>query len=336
MEITEIGLLTVKKEATYGTDPVPTMAANTLPVVRDQLTYEALSTPVERKLLDGSLDTLNGFNSLPNVKLKFRCEVRGNRTDGVAADISSGSGSHAIEIDPLLQAANLIPAYTAETSLHRDGYVTYTPAVQTGAGPSVTCYWYTQLKLHKLVGGKVNIAAITWEAGKPVYIDFEVMGKYVAVTDNTFNPASAVFLAVKPPVFAGTNVSLGAYSTAVLNQIKVELGNKIVLRKSGVDTDGVAGFLITGFAPKGTLDPETVTEATNSFWADWYSATTRNLQIGTLGSVAGNQFFAAFNLQYKKLDYAARDAVRTQNINFDIVKTSLTDTSGSQFSLKFS
>lgn len=342
MEITEIGLLAIKTEATYGTDPVPTAAINTIPVVRDQVTYEVGSTSVDRKLLDGTLDSIVGFNTLPNVTLKFKYELRGNYIDGGNnLDITNGTSTQAIEIDCLLQAANLAPTYTpagtpgvqGSSPGTRNGFVVYQPAVYSTQGPSVSCYFWTALKLHKLIGGKVNVEAITWEAGKIVYIDFTVTGKYVAVTDATF-PTTAVFQAVKPPLFTSSTTSIGGFSGSVFSQLKVNLGNDVKMRKSSIDTDAIAGFVIAAMMPKGTIDPESVAEGTNPFWANWRASTVQTLTCAT-GSQAGNQFTATFSTEFKSVNYGNRDSVRIYQAQFNIVKASLSAATGSQFQLKF-
>jgi hypothetical protein len=335
MEITSLGLLTVKAESSYGTDAAPTTGANIVPTIGDSISWNVQSTAVDRKLMDGTLDKIAGFNAMPNVALKFKYELRGNRTDGSAADVSSGSSGHAVEIDALLQAAHLNPTYTAESSGGaRDGFVVYQPKVFATVGPSVTCYWYTALKLHKLVGGKVNVEKITWEAGKMVGVDFSVTGKYVAPADNAFPTGGTVFVATKPPLFDAATVSIGSYSGAVLSQLTVDLGNRVKLRKSAVDTDSIAGFVISGMDPKGTLDPESVAEATNPFWADWKTSTTRTITV-TTGTQSGNKFTGTFTGEYKGVPYGARDEVRIHQAAFNIVKGDLTGAAGSQFQLKF-
>jgi hypothetical protein len=341
MEITEIGLLAVKKEVTYGTDPVPTAASNALPVVRDQLTYTVASTAIDRKLLDGTLDMVVGFNAQPNVTLKFRYELRGNRIDGANnLDITNGATTQAIEIDALLQAANLNPTYTAAVTPgvqgvsagSRDGFVVYQPSIYSTQGPSVTCYFWTALKLHKLIGGKVNIDKITWAAGNIVFVDFSVTGKYSAVADATF-PTTAAFIATKPPLFDNSTTTVGAYA-AVFSQLTVELGNTISMRKSGVDVDSIAGFVIASMLPKGTIDPESVAEGTNPFWADWKSSQTRTITT-TTGTATGNKFTGAFIGEYKTVTYGNRDNLRIHQAQFNIVKADLTGATGSQFQLKF-
>src|SRR6185295_4367140 len=155
MERSAIGLLLVKAESTYGTDPTPTNAANLIPV-EGAATWQVASTRIDRKVLDGTHDKIAGFNALPNVTLKFKYAIRGNRTDGSTADVSAGSSSNKIEIDGLLQASDLSPTYTAESGGGaRDGNVIYKPVVptsQSGVGASVTCYWQTELKKHAVVG----------------------------------------------------------------------------------------------------------------------------------------------------------------------------------------
>ena len=342
MEILEIGLLAIKKEVTYGTDPVPTPALNCIPTVRDQVSFSVNSTAVDRKLLDGTLDMVPGFNTKPNATIKFRYELRGNlRNGGTQLDITNGTTAQALEIDCVLQAANLVPSYTAaatpgtEGSVagSRDGFVTYKPGIFSTQGPSVTCYFWTALKLHSLTGGKVNIDAITWEAGKMVYIDFTVTGFYNPITDVTF-PTTAVFAVAKPPLFVSSTTSIGSYTTSVFSQLKVELGNDVKLRSSAIDANNVAGFVIGAMAPKGTFDPESVAEATNPFWADWVASNTKTITCAT-GSTSGNKFTGTFIGEYKSVNYGARDSVRIMQAAFNIVKSDLSGAIGTQFQLKF-
>jgi hypothetical protein len=123
-----------------------------------------------------------GENVLPRVSFKLRMELRGNRTNGATPDISAGSSANAMELDPLLQACDLNPTYTAESSGGaRDGFALYKPKVPTDEGKSCTFYFYTEKKLHKVVGRKERLKDCA-RAGSS-YLDFEFMGLYVAPID---------------------------------------------------------------------------------------------------------------------------------------------------------
>lgn len=326
METTEIGFLGVKAETTYGVDPVPTVSANLIPTDRDSLTWSVDSTPVRRRPLDGLSGALPGFNAMPNVTLKFRYELRGNRTNGVAADISSGSVANKVEIDALLQAANLSPSYVAASGGGRNGYVSYIDSIITGVGPSVTCYWWSQKKLHKLLGGKVDVS-VDFTAGQIPFIEFTVKGKYVVPADTTFPTSSITYLATKPQIYEGGTVTLGSF-TPIIRSARFDLGNRIALRSDPTDATGVGGFLITGTEPKGSLDPEADSEATNAFWADWRASTVKSLSLMTpytpgTSTTSGNAISMSALVEPKSINYGARDGIRTHDYQFDIVRASL-------------
>lgn len=337
MESNEIGLLAIKAESSYGVDPVPTVAANLIPIAKGSLQYRLLSDPTERMPLDGKILPLAGFNTLPSVELSFDYELRGNRTDGIAADISSGSIANKVEIDPLLLAANLAAAYTAQSGPGRNGNVLYTPALFTTVGPSVTAYFWSALKLHKLLGGKVNVSFI-WEAGKMAIARFTVRGKYVAVADTAFSVAGQTWVNTKPPVFEGGLCTFGAYAGVVMSRAEFNLNNTIVRREGPVQSDAVEGFLITGTKPTGSFDPESVAEATHPFWADWRAANVKalTLEMPSSAGASGNQLQISALAEPKDINYADRNGIRIHQASFNIVRRTLSELDSVPFGLRFS
>lgn len=416
MEIKELGLVLVKAESSYGSDPTPTVAANILPVMADSFSYDLDSTPVERKILDGTWDKEPGFNVLPNVTVKMQYELRGslasraayaqqavtcNATDntvvlanhtaqngdlvmfptgdgvvaptgvgldtwyyvvnaaagtfkistsygGSAVDIEStgtnvtittlirdtraGSSNYPHELDAILKAAGLTPTYTAETVLgNSDGYVTYNPAVALTDLPSVSLWWYSGAKLHKLTGGKCDLS-FSGEAGKPGMLEITIRGKYTAVSDSAISLTGATWNSTKPPVFLPATLTIGGV-TPVAASLKWSLGNAIAMRPSLVATDGVHGFAITGQDLKGEIDPESVAIATQSVWADLLSATQRSVSC-IVGGTAGNKYAFTLNAEYRSAKYADRDKVKIHNLQFACVKSALGASAGSQWALK--
>lgn len=333
MERSKIGLLLAKIESTYGTDPTPTAAANVIATTRGEVTWAPEFDPVSREILDGGLGSILGDNALPRVKLNFRVEIRGNRTNGTAADISSGSNSNPIEIDALLQGCDLTPTYTAESAaLARDGYVTYKPAVPVDQGKGVTFYFYSGLKLHKVIGAKGTVKG-SLEAGKYGSLDFEFMGLYAAVTDASI-PSAPTFLDTKPALFINSGSSYDAWSGAVFTKLDFDLANVITRRDDAQATDGVRGFLITDRAPKASLDPESIAEATHPIWADLKTAKIKTL-IGKIGSATGNRMDVTLSTRQRSVAYADRNGNRIQNVQLDVQRSALSTTIGNEFQLKF-
>lgn len=332
MELSAINLLAVEAESVYGTDPTPTKAANLIPAVAGTLTWEPEATAITRKVLDGGFAKIPGFQALKTVTVKFRYELRGNRTNGTDADVSAGAIAHAVEIDPLLLAANLKATYTAEaTPGARDGYVTYAPEVKTDAGPSVTVYWWSQLKLHKLTAGKVTFSIVA-DAGKPIYIDFTIRGKYATPTDVAMDTTGAAYLATVPPLFYATTGTIGSYSP-VFSQLTLDIGNEIITRENALAADGIAGFAIADMSPKGTFNPEAVTEAANPFWADWAAQTHRALTM-VVGGDVGNKITLTAGLTYDSVKYSDANKMRVHSASFTCVRSTI-GSATPEFSIKF-
>lgn len=340
MEKIEGALLLCKAESTYGTDPTPTTTENLIPPANDSLTYDVETTEVNRKPLDGTHDALPGYNALPNVTLKFSYEIRGNLRNGTTQlDISNGTSTQGLEIHPLLAAADLSATYTAAgtpgsegaSAGTRDGYVTYKPALTTGVGSSVALYWYSGLKLHKLLGGKVDLS-LSFEAGKIPMIDFTVRGKYAAVSDVALPTSNLTWSDTKPEQYLPSVFTIGGYAP-VFRNLKVDLGNNIIMRPNALATDGVQGFVIAGRNSRASFDPESVAIADNSFFAHWLAGTEKSL-ISTHGS-SGNKLTVTLNTIYRGLKYANADKLRNHDAQLQCVKSALSSSQGSDFQLKF-
>ncbi len=328
------GLLLAKIESAYGTDPTPTSSANVIAAVGGDVQFEAEAELNERDVLDGTFDQFFGEKGKRRAKIRFRTELRGNRTDGTAPDISAGSSTYKVEVDCLLRACDMTPTYSAEaTSGSRDGLVSYSPTFAVDTGDSVTIYFYSALKLHKLTGCKGN-AKITLEAGKYGFIDWEFQGRYVAVTDATF-PASPTFLDTYPPLFK-KNASAGTWGgvTATFTKADIDLGNAVEMRSDFNSPDALKGFLINNRNITGNIDPESVDEATDPVWADWSAGTVRLLSLDW-GTQTGNKLQIRCYGRADKVAYSNRAGARVQSVNFGVSRTSLSAAAGSQLKLNF-
>jgi hypothetical protein len=334
MERSIIGLLLAKAEATYATDPTPTGSANTIAVRRNSVKFGPKFTHIQRSIQDGSIGDVLGVNALPEVDFSFQVELRGNRTDGTTADISAGSSAHALEIDCLLQACDLSPTYTAETtSGARNGKVVYSPIVPTDQGKSVTFYFYSGLKLHKITGAKgtVKISALAGQFG---ILDFSFKGLYNAPTDVAISTVTPTFLNTLPPTFINTGSTVDSFSP-VFTKFDFDLGAKVDKREDGNSVNGVAGFIITDRKPKVTIDPESVAEGTDPIWGDLYAATKRTI-TAKIGSQTGNQVQMTFVAVSDTVSYGDRSGIRTQNIGYSVERQNISDTPGAEIQLQFS
>jgi len=329
-----IGLVLAKAESTYGTDPVPTASANTIAVTRSSVKYGPKFQHLLRSIMDGTFSKVSGFNVMPVVDFSFTVELRGNYTNGSTdSDISSGASAQAIEIHPLLLACDLAATYTAETTNGaRDGYVTYKPTVPSDQGASVTFYFYSGGKLHKITGCKGTVKG-SLTAGQFGTLDFSFTGLYNSVTDVAISGITPTWLDTKPPIFTAATTTVDAYSP-VFQKLDFDLGNKVERRDDANSAAGVKGFLITGRDGKVTIDPESVTEATNPVWGDLNGGTARTI-TAVLGSTAGNRVQLTFMGVSESVGYGDRSGIRTTQITYSLERANLSTSAGNEFQLKF-
>lgn len=322
-----------KIEGTYGTDPTPTAALNLIAVTRKGVKYGPKWAHLTREILDGTLSKVSGLNALPEVDFSFEVELRGNRTNGTANDISNGTSAQAIEIDCLLRACDLAPTYTAAGTpgTSRDGYVIYKPTVPTAEGDSCTFYFYTGLKKHIITGCKGTVK-IDLNAGQFGMLQFDFKGLYNAPTDASI-PGSPGWLDTKPPIFTASASTVDSFSP-VFQKLSVDLGNKVERRDDANSANGVAGFLITGRDSKCSIDPESVAEATSPIWADLAGGTARTI-TGKIGTQSGNKIQATLAGVSVNVGYGDRNGIRTQQIDYSIERANISDAAGAEFQLKF-
>ncbi len=335
MERSKVGLLLAKIEGTYGTDATPAAATDNIAVVRGQVNYTPEVDENSRSILDATVDTVLGVNSLPRSKIGFRVELRGNRTDGTAPDISAGASANAIPIDCLLQACDMHPTYTAETPLGgRNGNAKYRPLVASDQGPSVTIYFYSGLRLHKLLGAKGTFK-ITAAAGKFLFLDFEFQGLDLTVSDASI-PGSATWLDVVPPVLSGSgSVNYDSFAAGVVKTFEFDLGNQITRRDDANSTTGINGFVITERKTKGSVEIEAVAEATKSFFADLKSGKSITVLLQA-GSDTGNKITSTLTGTATSIAPTDDGGRRMLKIGFECRRAALSSTAGADVALTFS
>lgn len=331
MERSKIGLLLAKIEGTYGTDSSPTATANAIGVA-GMVTYDCQVDMNDRDILDGDYANVAGLTSNPRAKMSFEVELRGNYIGGATdSDISSGKSTNAVEIDCLLQACDLTPTYTVETGGGHNGKVVYNPTVNlTAPGQSVTLYFYTGLKLHKLVGGKGNVKG-TVKSGGLGKLSFTFDGLDGGTTDVAM-PTTGVFLGTIPPLFAGATATLNSISPT-FEEFTFDLGNVVSMRSDANSANAIKGFMITGRNSTCTLNPENVAEGTNPFFGDLKNGVRKPLAVAW-GSQVGNEIAVNLNVMTKSVAYADKTGGRIVQATFD-VRRLLTETIGSEFALQF-
>lgn len=279
-------VILAKAETTYGTDPVPTVAANTLEV------YDAELKPngetLSRNTMQASISKPAFVRGIKFYDLSFKTELKGTGTRGVLPAFGW--------LGTLFRGCGMSETIAAGTS------IIYAPVSTTFE--SITIYVYMDGIFHKLLGCKGSFKIVA-QTGKYLEVQWKFSGLYAAPTDAS--PAAQTRSSVLPVPVLAAAFSVGAYS-GIIDKLELDIGNTIAQRKSMNAATGLVGFEITDRNPVGSFDPEVVTEATYAFWNKWETAAQQALNLGPIGSTSGNIVqIAAPKVQPSDMSYGDRD-----------------------------
>lgn len=145
-----------------------------------------------------------------------------------------------------------------------------------------------QEKSYRMRGARGNWKLMA-KVGEAAMFDFTFQGAIQTVTD-TFTAFTPTYGSKVPPAFFQGNLSLGSGPYTGAHGTTFEIGSDNVLgpRESFNAAGGLVSTLITGRAPKGKFDPESVTEATYSYWANLLAGTAQALSV-RVGSTSKNR-----------------------------------------------
>lgn len=203
-------ILLFKTETNYGTDPVPTGAANAI------LGVDVKLMPMEGQDLSRELDMpwLGAEPTIPadlHMKMSFKVELAPSGVAGAAPAWGA-----------LLRACGCAQTIVAATS------VTYNPV--SSGHESGTFYFYLGATLYKMMGAR-GTAKFTIGASAIPYIEFEFTGLF-AVAGEGIRPTPTLTGFVKPQSASKTNTpvfTLGGVSL-VMRQFSLDLGNQVETR----------------------------------------------------------------------------------------------------------
>ena len=247
-----------KAETTYGTDAVPTGAANAIQALDVTLT-PLEGQEVSRDLLKPYLGHQGVMLVGLHAALEFSVELAGA---GVAGNVP-GYG-------PLLRACGLSETVTAGTS------VVYAPVSSGEEANSI--YFNLDGVRHVLLGARGNVS---WELA-PLAIPrfrFRLLGLLGTITDVAL-PAATYTGFAKPIAVskAGTTMTLHGH-TCIAERLSLDLGNQVEPRfLIGSETIEIVDRQMTG---------STVLEANELATKDWF-AIARSEATGVLNAVHGN------------------------------------------------
>jgi hypothetical protein len=289
-------VLLAKIETTYGTDPIPTGAANAI-LLRNLTVTPQESDLADRDLIRPYLGASDQLQTAVRAKVDFEVELA-----------SSGVLGTAPAVGPLLRACGMSETVAASTT------VTYKPV--SAAFESVTIYLNVDGVLHKLTGARGTFKVELNNKQIPVFM-FSMTGIYNAVTD-TAAPVP-VYTGFMTPM-AVNNLNTSAFTilgyAATLASLSIDLGNDTVHRTLVGGTEQV---LITNRKTTGSIQIEAVTVAAKDFWTAAKAGTTGALSI-LHGTTAGNRVqIDAPNIDINKPNYADLDGIAMLNMDMTLM-----------------
>lgn len=293
--------LLAKIETIYGTDAVPTGAANAL-VIRN-----ATLTPLDADMVDRAL-VRPYFGSSPKlavaarVQLDFEVELAGS---GAAGTVPAWGA--------LLRGCAFSETISAGVS------VAYAPV--SAAIESLTIYTFIDGIKHGLTGARGTVDLDVTAKGIPV-LKFKFTGLYVAPAD-VANPTLTTTAWQTPLPVNNANTSgfsLHGYA-GILQALTMSIANKVAYR----NLVGEESVQITDRAPTGSCTITAVPIGTKDFFTLAKNATLGALAI-THGTVAGNKVtIAAPQVQVVKPTYGDQDGIRMLQMGLELVPSAGND-----------
>lgn len=274
-----------KIETTYGTDAVPTGAANAILVGNVKLSPLEGGT-VQRSNVQPYLGSRPAVQVNTSVKLGFAVELAG-----------SGSAGTAPAYGALLRACGLSETLTASTKAE------YRPI--STAFESVSIYFSKDGQQHKLLGARGSVS-LKFDAGTVPTMEFSFVGLYQAPTSQADPAVTLTAFQIPLPCSKANTPTFSLYSyAAALSVLGLDVGNNVVYR----GLVGAESVQIADRNAKGKATIEAPALSAKDFFALAKAGTTGALQI-VHGTVAGNivQLDAAA-VQATNPGYGAEDGI---------------------------
>lgn len=290
-----------KIETVYGTDSVPTGAANAI------LAQNVKVNPIKinEKVREIYLPYLGNQQKIAASwygQLSYSVDVAG-----------AGAAGTAPKYGPLLRACSLAEAISAGVS------VTYTPV--SAAFEAVSKYFYLDGVLHKFLGTRGSVS-MDFKAGEVPLFNFTYIGLFQPVVDAAL---PTVTLAGFTTPLAVNKVNTPTFSihavTAVMSELSLDMANETKYRNL-VNYEGVDNV---DRAPKGRVQIEANLMATKNWFDVSLQKTTGALNL-IHGTAAGNIVqVQAPAITIGEPDYAELDGIAMLNFDYEPMPVSGND-----------
>lgn len=294
-------IILVKKETVYGTDSVPTGAANAV------LTNNLTITPLEADIVNRDTDRPTLGNDLAihvgaRVRCEFEVELAGTGSAGITPKWGRVANGCAI------------------SNMSNPGVdVTFFPV--SSNEEHHTMYMHFDGQKHAIVGARGSMAFTINTSGIPV-AKFNFVGLWtdpVSIAD----PVPDYTQQLAPLPVTNTNTPTFTIDGATFEMLSFEfdMRNEVVYR----NVVGSESVQIVDRAPGGKLIIEAPPLSTRNFFTDAKSHVLSALQL-VHGTQAGNIFqFDAAQTQFLNPAYGESDGVRTLEMDLAFIPTSAGD-----------
>ncbi len=297
-----LGIMYAKVESTYGTDSVPTGAANAIQAFDVKLDPQHES--LERDDLAVTKSKLKSLGGKRNYELSFYVELRG----------SGAAGTAPRGVSDLLKACDHTETVSAGVS------VTYAP--RSGSLQSCTIYLFMDGVRHILTGcvGDMEFSGVAGEVAK---LKFKIKCLYATPTDQAL-PSSPTYDSTVPVVLKNLTATMDTFA-AVIRELMLKQGNKITDRGDLTATHGIRGFDVVDRNPEGEITVEATTLATKNWYTKFEADTVQVLSVA-IGASAGNICTITANqCRLKNIPYDISDGILIHKLPFQMARSTADD-----------
>jgi len=290
-------VLLAKVETTYGTDAVPTGAANAI-LIRNLRFTPLQSNQVGRDVIRPYLGNSENLPTSESVAIEFEVEMAG-----------SGAAGTAPKWGPLMQGCAMSETISAGVD------VKYQP-VSTGF-KGLTFYFNLDGRRHKMLGARGSFAMRMGIDQIPVFA-FKFTGLYVTPTDST--ESGVAYTGFQTPAVVTnantTGLSFHGYSGGLMSDLSIDLANDVQFRP----VVGLASsVIIVNRSPAGSITLDSDLVAAWDPWTKIRNATLSTLSI-TQGTVAGNKVKVdAPKVQLASVSLGERVGIATEQFALTLV-----------------
>ncbi len=293
--LTEQKVTAFKLEGTYGTAEALTTAEATSNIFETEMKKDA---NINRRKGQSALSPIAGAPGSVMQRTTFKSELYG----GTAADPPAWAD--------LLEACGM-----------NKSTATYTPLSGSASAKSVTIGLYQDGNVFKTAGAMGNFT-MKGEAGKPVMLDWEFMGAYVA--DNATALLAPTYSTVIPPVFQGQTCTIGGTTYNVLD-FELSPNNNVVMRPVGniaASSFGYLGATITSRQWSLKVTIEDLLQSSKDFSALYNAGTTEALILTIGGTTHNTHSITAPKLQLNAIpNRVDKNGYQCLELSYDLIRS---------------